>query len=103
MTVRIAAITVAVALMTAPVDAERKAAGKPVLWRQGSVASRDLIYGAGGREHLPKGPFRFEKEDMKASSPKYDLVDASGVKWKVKLGQESRSETAASRRSRTAG
>ena len=62
-----------------------------------NIRSLDLIYGAGGPEHMPRAPFKFHKEDLKASSPKYDVLDAAGVKWKVKLGQEAQPETAASR------
>src|ERR1700678_1354059 len=28
----------------------------------GNIASRDLYYGPGGKEHQPHGPFTFEKE-----------------------------------------
>ncbi len=71
-----------------------------IIWRDtGSVASLDLIYGAGGKEHAPNpsGKYRFIKEDMQGTSPKFDVEDARGVRWKVKLGHESQSETAATR------
>ena len=72
--------------------------GPGVLWREPSdLASRDLIYGTGGEAHRPRPPFRFEKEDMEGSNPKFTVVDGAGVKWKVKLGLEARPETAASR------
>ena len=82
--------------------AERKASPdsevRPVLWKApADIRRRDLIYGAGGREHAPRPPFRFEKEDLDGTSPKYNVIDAAGVKWKVKLGLEARPETAASR------
>src|SRR5260370_3758133 len=34
---------------------------------------------------------------MKGTSPKFDVKDDQGVEWKVKLGQEPQSETAANR------
>ncbi len=39
----------------------------------------------------------FEKEDLSGSNPKFVVRDRDGVKWTVKLGDEARSETAASR------
>ena len=41
--------------------------------------------------------FTFVKEDMQATSPKFDVEDEHGVQWKVKLGEEPQSETAATR------
>jgi hypothetical protein len=70
-----------------------------VLWQNpGDIASRDLYYGSGGRRDAPaEGKFTFLKEDLEGSNPKFDVRDADGVKWKVKLGNEARAETAASR------
>src|SRR5882724_772188 len=71
---------------------------KAVLWHTPErIGSRDMVWGLGGREHAPHGPFRFVKEDPSGSNPKFNVVDAQGVKWKVKLGQEAKPETAASR------
>jgi hypothetical protein len=73
-------------------------AGPAVLWRDPvDISTRDLYYGSGGKLHEPHGPFRFLEEDMTASSPKFDIVDADGTRWKAKLGIEARPETAASR------
>jgi hypothetical protein len=72
--------------------------GPAVLWRDPvDIASRDLYYGPGGKRHEPKGPFMFDKEDMKGSNPKFDVVDQDGVKWTVKMGDEARPETVAAR------
>lgn len=69
-----------------------------VLWRQPEdIASRDLFYGPGGAKDQPHGTFTFEKEDLDGTSPKFTVRDEDGVKWKVKLGEEARPETAASR------
>ena len=63
------------------------------------MASLDLLYGAGGKAHAPDpaGTFTFVSEDPAATNPKFDVTDGQGVEWKVKLGQESQSETAATR------
>ena len=70
----------------------------PTLWREpADIASRDLLEGPGGKEHEPHAPFKFEKEDLKGSNPKFDVRDQDGVKRKVKLGAEAKPETVASR------
>jgi hypothetical protein len=71
-----------------------------VIWRDpGNISSLNLIYGAGGSEHAPdpNGTYTFDKEIMHGTSPKFDVKDAQGVKWRVKLGQEVQAETAATR------
>jgi hypothetical protein len=71
-----------------------------VLWRDpGDVSSLNLIYGAGGLAHAPDpgGTYTFVKEDRDGTNPKFDVEDAAGVPWRVKLGEESQTETAASR------
>jgi hypothetical protein len=71
---------------------------KVVLWTEPKdLATRSLYYGAGGKRHEPHGPFTFVKEDRGGTNPKFLIRDADGVEWKVKLGLEARSETAASR------
>jgi hypothetical protein len=68
------------------------------LWREPQeISSENLFYGPGGKEHEPKGPFTFLKEDMDGTNPKYDVRDEEGIKWKIKLGAEARPETVASR------
>ncbi len=74
------------------------AADKPLLWEQPQdVTSRDLSFGSGGKDGQPVGPFTFTEEDLEGTNPKFDVRDAHGTKWKVKLGEEPRPETAASR------
>jgi hypothetical protein len=71
-----------------------------IIWRDpGDVASLNLLYGAGGKEHAPNpnGKYTFVKEDTEGTSPKFDIEDAQGTRWKVKLGLEPQSETAATR------
>ncbi len=71
---------------------------KPVLWEDpGSIAQKDLFLGRGGEEHRPRPPYVFVKEDSSGTNPKFDVKDADGKKWRVKLGSEARPEVAASR------
>ena len=77
---------------------EITATGPAVLWREpADLESRDLFYGAGGKESVPHGTFTFVKEDLDGTNPKFLIRDEKGHKWKVKLGIEARPETAASR------
>jgi hypothetical protein len=69
-----------------------------VMWQDPSnIESRDLYYGSGGEKDEPQGSFTFINEDLDGTNPKFVVRDGDGVKWKVKLGEESRPETAASR------
>jgi hypothetical protein len=108
--VRVSAVLLlALAAVSAGVTAQQKdtsaaradAAALPArIWQDpGKTASLDLRYGAGGKAHAPDatGTFTFVSEDSLATSPKFSVVDGQGVEWKVKLGQESQSETAATR------
>ena len=72
--------------------------GTPVLWRNpGNMRNRDLYYGPGSAELAPKPPFRFVKEVKEGGMPKFEVEDARGTKWRVKLGPEAQAETAATR------
>ena len=92
-------LTFGMDVFAAPKKAAKGAANAPaVLWQEpADIASRDMIYGPGGQEHQPKAPFKFVKEDMNGTSPKFVVTDADGTKWKVKLGLEAHPETAANR------
>ena len=69
-----------------------------VLWRDpGNIRKRDLYYGPGSKELAPVPPFHFVKEVKEGTLPKFDVEDARGVKWRVKLGPEAQSETVATR------
>jgi len=81
---------------------ERKEAKQlpAVIWHDpGNISALNLLYGAGGAAHAPdpNGKFTFIEEDKSGSSPKFDVKDAKGVTWRVKLGAEPQSETAATR------
>ena len=104
-----AILMLAVAALSAGATAQKKdtsaqkanAANLPErIWRDpGNMASLDLMYGAGGKAHAPdpRSTFTFVKENTDGTNPKFDVADGQGVEWKVKLGQESQSETAAAR------
>lgn len=75
-----------------------KPAGTPVLWRNpGDVSRRNLSYGPGSAELAPVAPFTFIKEELTGESPKFDVTDARGVTWVVKVGTEAQAETVSSR------
>lgn len=77
---------------------EKSAIHHPVLWHDpGNIAAKDLYYGQGGDEKLPKAPYVFEDEDKGGTSPKLDLRDANGKKWHIKVSEESQPEVVASR------
>jgi hypothetical protein len=82
---------------------DKKADGNTLparIWRDpGAVSSLDLIYGTGGKAHAPDptATFTFVREDPAGTSPKFDVTDGQGVEWRIKLGQESQTETAATR------
>src|ERR1044071_1641721 len=77
---------------------DKKLSGTPVLWRNpGKISSRDLRYGPGSERLAPVAPFTFIEEDKDGESPKFDVKDARGTEWKVKLGPEAQSETVATR------
>jgi hypothetical protein len=79
-----------------PVDAARL--HNPLLWRDpGTISTLDLFYGQGGKDGQPVAPFKFESEDLHGTNPKFDVRDARGTKWRVKLGDEARPEVVASR------
>ncbi len=91
-----------VALSPAPAHPQEYAAkhssSRAVVWTDpGDIPSRDLFYGPGGKDGQPQPPYRFESEDKKGTSPKFDVRDGRGEKWRVKLGVEARPETAAAR------
>jgi hypothetical protein len=62
-------------------------------------ATLDITNGIGGKEHAPdfSATFTFLEEDMSESQPKFDVRDAQGMEWRVKLGEEAKPETAATR------
>lgn len=86
---------------------ERKLSPDPVkpasigaLWHDPhEISSLDLAFGAGGKEHAPRidATYSFVKEDLGGTSTKFYVRDNDGAEWLVKVGDEARSETAATR------
>src|ERR1700752_228229 len=69
-----------------------------VLWRDpGNIRQRDLYYGPGAKDLAPAPPFKFIKEVKDGSNPKFEVEDARGAKWRVKLGPEAQAETVSGR------
>ena len=97
----VAAFSVGVGARQTSQSATPAAASLPEkIWQDpGDVASLNLLYGVGGRALAPDpaGTFTFVKEDLGGTSPKFDVTDGQGVEWKVKVGPEVHSETAATR------
>jgi len=76
----------------------RQSGGGSVIWQdRGDAAALDLLSGSGGKDHEPGTSLRFLEESRDGTSPKFEVEDERGTKWKVKLGEEARSETAATR------
>lgn len=109
MRAKILAFVVLILLVSVPVSSaktkktvkengNRTLNAQAILWRQPqNIATRDLFYGPGGKTGQPRGKLRFIEEDKDGSSPKFVVEDSRNVRWKVKLGDEPRSETAATR------
>jgi hypothetical protein len=78
---------------------ESQPQGAPVLWREPTdIASLDLLAGPGGDASKPDlSQIIWEANDTSGYSVKWKVRDASGKHWVVKLGNESRPETAATR------
>lgn len=74
------------------------ATSHPVLWTEPSdIRNLNLFYGPGGEQGQPHGRLTFIKEDKSGTSPKFDVEDDDGTKWKAKLGPEAQPETVATR------
>jgi hypothetical protein len=100
--VGLTAVSVAVSAQKKDTFAPKAAAaGLPErIWQDpGDMASLDMVHGPGGKARAPDPTetFTFVREDPGGSSPKLEVVAEDGVVWKVKLGPESQSETAATR------
>ena len=62
------------------------------------LEQRDLFHGAGGPKLAPVGSrFQFVARDTSGWSPGFDVKDANGVEWSVKLGAEAQTEVVSSR------
>ena len=91
-------VAISPAASSSATQLKRQVAAPPVIWKNpGEIRSRDLYYGSGSRALAPAPPFTFIEEDKDGTAPKFKVKDAHGVKWAVKLGPETQSETAATR------
>jgi hypothetical protein len=76
----------------------QQAGSTVALWRdRGDVTALNLLDGPGGKDRQPGDSFKFIKETKGGTSPKFEVEDENGARWKVKLGHEAMSETAATR------
>lgn len=81
-----------------PVAAGDKAPIEQLWQAPPDLAARDLFHGPGGIELAPaEGTFRFVSEDREGHSGGYEVIDARGRHWDVKIGDEAQSEIVASR------
>lgn len=74
--------------------------GPSILWQEPvDIESRDLFYGAGGREGAPdpSTPFTYVRRSKSGTQKKIIVEDNHGREWTVKFGPEARPETAATR------
>lgn len=94
----VASVTCARAVRQVQVTPDRPA---PIaeLWQDpGDISARDMVHGAGGADHAPRGTaFKFVAEDTSGYSPGFDVVDDKGIEWGVKTGDEAQTEVVASR------
>jgi hypothetical protein len=69
------------------------------LWQApADIARLNLYYGSGGSDLMPRQTtFTFVARDAGGWSPGFDVRDANGLEWSVKLGPEAQSEVVASR------
>ena len=75
-----------------------KESGRAILWQDpGNISQRDLLYGPGSAAMAPVSPFTFVEEDKTGESPKFQVRDARGDVWTVKLGPEAQAETVSTR------
>ena len=91
-------VSIIVGLFLAPPVFAQQVGSGPVIWHdRGDVSVLDLMTGSGGKGHEPGTNFKFIKESLGGTAPKFEVEDENGAIWKVKLGEEVKPETAATR------
>ena len=86
------------AICLSPPVLAQQAGRTAVIWHdRGDIEALDLVGGPGGKDHGPGHDLRFIAESPGGTSPKFEVEDERGIRWKVKLGEEAKSETAATR------
>src|SRR5438034_6619342 len=88
-----AGLMICVLLPAVPVCAQQIEPAAVIWQDRGDTATLDLLNGPGGPDRQPGTTFTFIKESSNGTSPKFDVKDERGTKWKVKLGEETKSET----------
>jgi hypothetical protein len=83
--------------LSPPVLAQQDSRPRVIWHDRGDLGSLDLVGGPGGKDHAPGHELRFIGESPDGTSPKFEVEDEHGIKWKVKLGEEAKAETAATR------
>jgi len=96
MRVSVRVVSTLVAICLSPPILAQQGSHPRVIWHdRGNLATLDLVGGPGGEDHAPGHDLRFLGESADGTSPKFEVEDEHGTKWKVKLGEEARAETAA--------
>jgi hypothetical protein len=91
-------VAIAAILAAAPLSARQVVMPTPVIWQdRGDLTQLNLLTGSGSSSQEPGVEFRFLEESSGGTSAKFVVVDEHGARWKAKLGEEGRSETAATR------
>jgi hypothetical protein len=100
---RAVVIAIAVVACTYAPQAQPQSGGSAdiaELWQEpADLLERDLLHGPGGAALVPPadGTFEFVAFKTTGTNPGYDVKDARGRSWSVKLGVEAQSEVTASR------
>jgi hypothetical protein len=89
-------------MAASPAPGQAKPSGQhtrpAVIWEDpGDIKAKDLFHGPGGEQRQPALPVKFLKEDGHGHNSKFDVEDATGDKWKAKLGIEAQPEIVATR------
>jgi hypothetical protein len=86
-----------VLFLALPAFAQQTGTNVALLSDRGDASALNLLDGPGVENRQPGISFKFIKETKGGTSPKFEVEDENGAKWKVKLGHEAKSETAATR------
>jgi len=100
---RIFPIGIIALFLALPAFAQQTGSTIALLSDKGNAPAPNLMDGPGGENRQPGTSFKFIKETKGGTSPKFEIEDENGARWKVKLGHEAKSETAATRLVRAAG
>ena len=93
---RIVLLLAFASLLTAALHTLAEEPGDAILWREpGDIASRNLLYGSGGKQDEPHGTMVYTDEDHAGTNPKFYVRDRESTKWTAKMGIEAKPETAA--------